>query len=314
MTKIPVVAVVGPTAVGKTRLSVELAKRFSGEVISGDSMQIYRGMDIGTAKATEEEKQGIPHYLIDIKNPDESFSVYDFKEMVQYYIEHIDNRHKLPIIAGGTGFYIHATLYDFQFSDQKRDERFEQDLKNRIEQHGVEPYYNRLKKIDPEQAEKIHPNNVRRVIRALEIYETTGKTMTEIRREQRNESPYNPILIGLYMKREELYHRINRRVDLMMEKGLLEEVKRLYDQGLQDSQSMQGIGYKEFIPYFEGEVSLEEAIEDLKRNSRRYAKRQYTYFKNKLDVHWYPVSEETAEENFSIIFDDLEGMLKKITK
>ncbi|TCT26685.1 tRNA dimethylallyltransferase [Melghiribacillus thermohalophilus] len=312
--KIPVVAVVGPTAVGKTKLSVELAKRFSGEVISGDSMQIYRGMDIGTAKITENEKQGIPHYMIDIKDPDESFSVYEFQQMVQRHIQQIHKRGNLPIIAGGTGFYIHAALYDFQFTDLRRNEQFEQELKEQIEKRGMEPYYERLKEIDPEHAEKIHPNNIRRVIRALEIYETTGKTMTEIQREQTSDSPYHPILIGLEMDRNELYERINRRVDQMMEQGLLDEVTRLYEKGLKDTQAMQGIGYKEFIPYFEGDISLEEAVEMLKRNSRRYAKRQYTYFKNKLDVRWYSVSEKTAEENFSIIFDELEGMLKKITK
>jgi tRNA dimethylallyltransferase len=311
--KIPVVAIVGPTAVGKTKLSIELAKRFNGEIISGDSMQIYRGLDIGTAKVTKEEMQGIPHYMIDIKDPHESFSVHEFKNKVQGYIHSIFTSGKLPIIVGGTGFYIQSTLYDFHFSDEKRDEEYEKKLKEEIERFGIEPVYERLKKIDPEQANKIHPNNIRRVIRALEVYDKTGLTMSELHKKQSKESPYHPILIGLAMEREELYKRINHRVDQMMEDGLLEEVRTLYMQGLKDSQSMQGIGYKEFIPYFEGEITLSEAIELLKRNSRRYAKRQYTYFKNKLPVLWYPISESTIDHIFQIIFQDLEGLLKKIT-
>ncbi|GAA0496161.1 tRNA (adenosine(37)-N6)-dimethylallyltransferase MiaA [Salinibacillus aidingensis] len=312
--KTNVIAVVGPTAVGKTKLSVELAKRFHGEIISGDSMQVYQGLDIGTAKVTDEERQGIPHYMIDIREPDQDFSVADFQDHVQHYINYIDSRNRLPIIAGGTGLYIQSTLYNFNFSSQKRDEQFEKDMLAAIQEKGVEPFYHKLKKVDPEQAEKIHPNNLRRVIRALEVYERTGLTMSDLQQKQADQSPYNPTLIGLSMDREELYRRINHRVDLMMEEGLLDEAKRLYDQGLKNAQSMQGIGYKEFIPYFEGEWSLEESIERLKRNSRRYAKRQYTYFRNKMDVHWYSISELNLQETFSLIFRDLEGLLQNITK
>ncbi|MRG85317.1 tRNA (adenosine(37)-N6)-dimethylallyltransferase MiaA [Salinibacillus xinjiangensis] len=304
-----VIAVVGPTAVGKTKLSVELAKKFDGEVISGDSMQIYKGLNIGTAKVTHEEMQGIPHYMIDIKEPFESFSAAEFKENVQHYIDTIHERNHLPIIAGGTGFYIQSTLYNFNFSSEKRDENFEKQMLAKITEKGIEPYFEKLKEVDREQAKVIHPNNIRRVIRALQIYEKTGLTKSELQKQQVDQSPYKPILIGLDMEREELYKRINQRVDQMMQEGLLEEVKALFKTGLKDAQCMQGIGYKEFIPYFEGDVSLEEAIETLKRNSRRYAKRQYTYFRNKLDVRWYSISESTVDETFSLIFHDLEGML-----
>ncbi|MBB6452836.1 tRNA dimethylallyltransferase [Salirhabdus euzebyi] len=312
--KIPVIAVVGPTAVGKTRLSVELAKRFNGEVISGDSMQIYKGLDIGTAKVTKEEMQGIPHYMIDIKEPDEAFSAAEFQENVQHYINEIHNDGRLPIIVGGTGLYIQSTLYAFNFSEQKRDENFEKEMRQEIALHGMDKVYDKLRRVDPQQAEKIHPNNVRRVIRALEIYETTGLTMSELHAKQLEESPYEPILIGLQMDREELYSRINKRVDQMMDEGLLEEVKSLYNAGLKEAQSMSGIGYKEFVPYLEGQLTLEETVEQLKQNSRRYAKRQYTYFKNKLNVRWYTVSEETIDSTFLNIFNDLEGLLKEITK
>ncbi|QHE52279.1 tRNA (adenosine(37)-N6)-dimethylallyltransferase MiaA [Pontibacillus sp. HMF3514] len=304
-----VVAIVGPTAVGKTKLSVEVAKRFNGEIISGDSMQIYKSMDIGTAKVTEEEKQGVPHYMVDIKQPDEGFSVAEFQEKVQGYIDEIAAKGKLPIIVGGTGLYIQSVLYDFQFSDEGSDENFRQSLEAKIEEEGIQPYYEKLQSIDPEQAAKVHPNNVRRVIRALEVYETTGMTMTEYQEKQKQESPYNPILIGLEMEREKLYERINNRVDKMMDEGLLEEVKALYHQGYANSQSMQAIGYKEFIPYFEGERSLEDAVFLLKRNSRRYAKRQYTYFRNKLDINWYEITVESAREKFEEILNDLAGKL-----
>jgi len=308
--KQPVVAIVGPTAVGKTKLSVEVAERFNGEIISGDSMQIYKSMDIGTAKVTEQEKQDVPHYMVDIKDPDEGFSVAEFKEKVQGYIEKIAAKGKLPVIVGGTGLYIQSVLYDFQFSEEGSDESFRNLLEAKIEEEGVEPYYEKLQKIDPEQASKIHPNNVRRVIRALEVYETTGMTMTEYQEKQKQDSPYYPILIGLEMEREKLYERINNRVDGMIEEGLLQEVQDLYEKGYGTSQSMQAIGYKEFIPYFEGERSLEEAVFLLKRNSRRYAKRQYTYFRNKLDVDWYEITVESAYEKFEEILNDLAGKLR----
>ncbi|RDW19559.1 tRNA (adenosine(37)-N6)-dimethylallyltransferase MiaA [Oceanobacillus arenosus] len=306
-----VVAIVGPTAVGKTKLSIEIAKRFNGEIISGDSMQVYKGFDIGTAKISEEEMEGIPHHMIDILNEDEVFSVADYQYYVQKYIDEISAKGKLPIIVGGSGLYIQAALYNYNFAEQKRDDTLTSKLERMIEQEGIMPLYHRLEEIDPEQAKKIHPNNHRRVIRALEIYETTGMTMTAYQQEQVVESPYNLILLGLEMERERLYERINQRVDLMIKTGLVKEVKDHYDRGLENSQAMTAIGYKEFIPLFKGEESEELAIELLKRNSRRYAKRQYTWFKNKMDISWYSLSPSSINEKFKMIFDDLAGILEK---
>ncbi|MDL4838984.1 tRNA (adenosine(37)-N6)-dimethylallyltransferase MiaA [Aquibacillus rhizosphaerae] len=305
-----VVAVVGPTAVGKTSLSVEIAKRFNGEVISGDSMQIYSGMDIGTAKITENEKQKIPHHMIDIKDPSDSFSVADFQSNVDTYINLISERNHLPIIAGGTGLYIQAALYSYNFSENKRDDSYQKNIEREIEIEGIQKVYEKLQRIDPEQAKRIHPNNVRRVIRALEVFDRTGMTMSEYHDKQRVNSPYNLILIGLEMDREMLYNRINNRVDTMLENGLLKEVKYFYEKGLEDRQSMKAIGYKELIPYFKGEKSLAESIELLKQNSRRFAKRQYTWFKNKMDVDWYSITVDSKEEKFEIILNDLAGKLK----
>jgi len=306
-----VVVIVGPTAVGKTKLSIELAKRFNGEIINGDSMQVYKGLDIGTAKITPEEMQGVPHYLLDIKQPDEGYSAADFKRAAKHYIEDIHSRGKLPIIVGGSGLYIQAALYDYQFSEQKRSAEVTARLEKELEVNGIEPLYERLKEVDPEQAEKIHPNNHRRVIRAIEIFETTGVAMGEHLKKEKPESPYHPIFIGLEMDRKLLYERINERVDEMVSKGLLREVAGLYEKGLQESQSMKAIGYKEFYSFFTGDQSLEETIDLLKRNSRRYAKRQYTWFKNKMDIRWYEVEPDTIDEKFAIIFTDLAGILKK---
>ncbi|MCD5322770.1 MULTISPECIES: tRNA (adenosine(37)-N6)-dimethylallyltransferase MiaA [Pontibacillus] len=310
--KQPVVAIVGPTAVGKTSLSIEIAKRFNGEIISGDSMQIYKGMDIGTAKVTKAEMEEIPHHMIDIKEPWDDFSAAEFQEKVTDYIKKIAEKGKLPIIAGGTGLYIQSVLYDFQFSQTARDDEFRERMEKRIEEEGVEPFFDRLRQIDPEQASKIHPNNIRRVIRALEVYELTGMTMSEYQEAQQPTSPYNPILIGLNMEREMLYNRINTRVDSMIEEGLLDEVDRLVKLGYENAQSMKAIGYKELVPYVKNEQSLEESVQNLKQNSRRYAKRQLTYFRNKMDVDWYEVTVETAAEKFEEILNDLAGKLNQI--
>ncbi|WP_394217278.1 tRNA (adenosine(37)-N6)-dimethylallyltransferase MiaA [Halobacillus trueperi] len=304
-----VISVVGPTAVGKSNLGIRIAQRFGGEVISGDSMQIYRTMDIGTAKVTKEEMQGIPHHMIDFKDPAEQFSVAEFQQNVQSLIRDIYERGKLPVLVGGTGLYIQATLFDFHFSEQKKDPSIMEKLEKEWKENGRDYMYKRLVEIDPEQAEKIHPNNERRVLRALEVYETTGQVMSDRHHQQQEESPFSPLLIGLEMDRELLYDRINHRVDQMIEQGLVKEVQHLYEQGLKDAQSMQAIGYKELIPYFEGSCTLEEAVELLKRNSRRYAKRQYTYFKNKMDINWYEVSPSNYEEKFETILGDLAGKI-----
>ncbi|WP_163971298.1 tRNA (adenosine(37)-N6)-dimethylallyltransferase MiaA [Oceanobacillus halotolerans] len=305
-----IIAIVGPTAVGKTKLSIEIAKQFNGEIISGDSMQVYRGMDIGTAKIKEHEKQGIPHYLIDSLDPHESFSVADFQSSVNDHIEEITSRNKLPIIVGGSGLYIQAALFDYNFADEKRDPTITKKFESIIAKQGIKPLYEQLKRVDPEEASKIHPNNHRRVVRALEIVETTGKTKSQLQEEQNQSSPYNVILIGLEMDRQLLYERINLRIDQMVADGLVEEVRTLYKQGLQNAQSMKAIGYKEFIPFFKGEQELEHCIDILKRNSRRYAKRQYTWFKNKMDITWYTVEPNTINEKFGIILRDLAGILK----
>ncbi|MBA2870940.1 tRNA dimethylallyltransferase [Anoxybacillus calidus] len=285
------VVIIGPTAVGKTKLSIELAKRLNGEIISGDSMQVYKGMDIGTAKIKPEEMEGIPHHLIDIKEPTESFSVAEFQQMVRPLISEITKRNKLPIIVGGTGLYIQSVIYDYQFSDAPSDDDYRRKLEKFAQERGVVALHEKLKEIDPHSAERIHPNNVRRVIRAMEIFYCTGKTMTEWQKQQTPDLLYDVALVGLTMEREQLYRRINERVDQMMAEGLLDEVKTLYESGVRDCQSIQAIGYKEIYEYLDGRISLAEAVEQLKQNSRRYAKRQLTWFRNKMPVQWFDMTD-----------------------
>jgi tRNA dimethylallyltransferase len=305
------IVLIGPTAVGKTKLSIELAKKFNGEIISGDSMQIYKGMDIGTAKITQEEMEGIPHHLIDIKEPDESFSTAEFQELVRKKIDEISSRGKMPMIVGGTGLYIQSVIFDYHFTDAPSDPAFRRSLEQAAEANGQEFLHEKLKDADPESAARIHPNNVRRVIRALEIIHCTGKTAGELQENQSPELLYDTALIGLTMDREMLYNRINYRVDLMMKQGLLEEVQCFYEKGLRDCQSIQAIGYKELYDYFDGKVPLELAIENLKQNSRRYAKRQLTWFRNKMNVEWFDMSEsKDAEKKFAEISKFIEGKLE----
>ncbi|PRT33945.1 tRNA (adenosine(37)-N6)-dimethylallyltransferase MiaA [Bacillus wiedmannii] len=302
-----VAIIIGPTAVGKTKLSIDLAKALNGEIISGDSMQIYRTMDIGTAKVTKEEMDGIPHYMVDIKNPEDSFSVAEFQERVRKHIREITERGKLPIIVGGTGLYIQSVLFDYQFTDDAGDNIYREQMEKLALERGVEYVHKKLQEVDPESAERIHANNVRRVIRALEIFHTTGEKMSDQLEKQENELLYDVFLIGLTMDREVLYDRINLRVDIMMDQGLLEEVEGLYNRGIRDCQSIQAIGYKEIYDYFEDRVSLEEAVSQLKTNSRRYAKRQLTWFRNKMDVTWFDV---TGGEKTSEILRYIEGKLQ----
>ncbi|WP_081092413.1 tRNA (adenosine(37)-N6)-dimethylallyltransferase MiaA [Peribacillus simplex] len=291
--------IIGPTAVGKTKMSIEMAKLFNGEIISGDSMQVYKGMDIGTAKIKMEEMEGVPHYLLDIKEPDEPFSAAEFQERANACIEDIHGRGKLPIIVGGTGLYIQSVIYDYQFSEAPSDLEYREGLEKQIRESGIDPVFDQLRKVDPESAKRIHPNNVRRVIRALEIFHCTGKTMSEQLDDQPTELKYETCIIGLTMEREKLYQRIDQRVDGMVDEGLIHEVQSFYDQGLKDCQSIQAIGYKEIYDYFDGRASVDEAVETLKQNSRRYAKRQLTWFRNKMDVIWFNMT-------------DLEGFPKKI--
>jgi tRNA dimethylallyltransferase len=303
--------IIGPTAVGKTKLSIELAKRYNGEIISGDSMQIYLGMDIGTAKIKVEEMEGIPHHLIDIKEPDEGFSAAEFQQLVRTKISEITSKGKLPIIVGGTGLYIQAVIYDYQFSEAPADEAFRLQLEERAKEIGNEALHLELTKIDPESASQIHPNNVRRVIRALEIYHCTGKIMSEYQMNQQPDLLYETALIGLTMDRENLYERINTRVEIMISEGLLEEVSALYKQGVRGCQSIQAIGYKEIYDYLDGKVSYHDAIESLKQNSRRYAKRQLTWFRNKMDVEWFDMTNvSNLSKKINEISQYVEGKLQ----
>ncbi|WJQ08350.1 tRNA (adenosine(37)-N6)-dimethylallyltransferase MiaA [Geobacillus stearothermophilus] len=286
-----VVVIVGPTAVGKTRLGIALAKKLGGEIISGDSMQIYKGMDIGTAKVKPDEMDGIPHHLLDIKEPCEPFSVVEFQRLCRALIADISARGRLPIIVGGTGLYIQAAIYDYQFSDAPSDEAYRQALRQLAAEQGVEALHRQLEAVDPESAARIHPRNVRRVIRALEVYHSTGKPFSEWQRGQQKQLLYEAAIIGLTAERSVLYRRINERVDQMIAEGLVDEARALYDRGFRDCQAVQAIGYKELYDYFDGRVSLEEAVEQLKQNSRRYAKRQLTWFRNQMPVEWFDMTD-----------------------
>jgi tRNA dimethylallyltransferase len=280
-----IIVIVGPTAVGKTALSIELAKTFNGELINGDSMQVYKGLDIGTAKVTEEEAEGLPHHLIDIKDPTDPFSVSDFKEAASQKISEITERGKLPIIVGGTGLYIESLLFDISHGGEaKPNQAFRDEMDRLAREYGREALHAKLKEKDPASAEQIHPNNVRRVIRALEVIHETGQPFSTYQTEKKKEPLYDAFVIGLTTDRTLLYDRINRRVDLMMESGLLEEAEELIRHVTEDSQSLKGIGYKELIPYIEESMPLEEAVDTIKQHSRNYAKRQLTWFRNRFEI------------------------------
>ncbi len=287
-TKRPLVILTGPTAVGKTALSIALAKAIGGEIISADSMQVYRHMDIGSAKITPEEMEGIPHYLIDVLEPDQEFNVVVFQELAKQAAAEIYSRGHIPIVAGGTGFYIQALVYDIDFTENDEDTAFRRTLEEQAKREGAEALYERLRAVDPESCESIHAHNIKRVIRAIEFYEKTGKKISEHNREQRqNDSPYNFAYFVLNDDRERIYERINVRVDLMMAQGLVEEVRALRESGCRKEMvSMQGIGYKELLSYLEGETSMEEAVYLIKRDTRHFAKRQLTWFRREKEVIW----------------------------
>lgn len=296
--KYDVVAIVGPTAVGKTALSIRLAKLLDGEIINGDSMQVYKGLDIGTAKITPEEMEGIVHHLLDIKEPTDSFSVAEYQKLVREKIDEINARGKMPIIIGGTGLYVQSVLYDFQFNEKQVDEVARAAYYAELEKLGPEAMHERLRKIDPAAASDIHPNNTRRVIRALEMAELSGDSRASEEHQRGDQPIYNHLIIGIDMDRAKLYERINMRVDMMMQQGLLEEARALYDAGIRDTQAVKAIGYKELFAYFEGHSTLEEAIEAIKQNSRRYAKRQLTYFRNKMNIEWIGHDFELVKKYF----------------
>ena len=303
-----VIVVIGPTSVGKTKMGVALAKKLNGEVISGDSMQVYRQMDIGTAKVTIEEMEGVTHHCIDILDPKDQYSVHDFQQTVRKQITEITNRGRVPIIVGGTGLYIKAALYDYTFSEMENNH---DEINKKYKDYTNEQLYAHLKQIDEESAKILHFNNRRRVLRAIEIYEQTGQKKSEMSNEQEHICLYDAYFVGLTLPRELLYERINLRVDLMMKNGLQGEMESLIKQGLtRENQSMKAIGYKEWFDYFEGKCDLNEVSENIKKHSRQYAKRQYTWFKNQFDVHWYDV----CLENFSKTIEEVSRDLKNPNK
>ena len=300
---------VGPTAVGKTKMSIELAKTFNAEIISGDSMQVYRHMDIGTAKIKQGEMNGIPHHLIDIHEPDYPYSVAEFQENCRQLIMDIQSRGKLPFIVGGTGLYVESVCYNFQFSEVGSDEAFRKEQFDYADAHGPEKLHEKLRQIDPPSAERLHPNDVRRVIRALEIYHMTGMRQSDQLAAQKKESPYDLCIVGLTMDRQMLYKRIEDRIDEMMEEGLVQEVASLLDRGVGPGCiSMQGLGYKEIASYLRGDVPLETAVNELKRDTRRFAKRQLSWFRHMKDIHWVDMM-DTA--NFSTSFATIRDIIAK---
>lgn len=289
MMKKPLILIAGPTASGKTKTSVLLAKAIGGEIISADSMQIYRGMDIGTAKVKPEEMDGVPHYMVDEWEADFPCSVAAFKAKVETYLEEIYAKGKIPILVGGTGFYINAILFNTQFDETEADTAYRSALEEIARVEGALKLHDKLKEVDPRGAEAIHPNNVKRVIRALEYYKETGRPISEHNEQEKekrssNESPYDYTFFALTMERKVLYERINLRIDQMMEEGLVKEVRHFYEAGLsEDLPSMKAIGYKEFFPYFKGQLPLESCVEKLKQNTRNYAKRQLTWFRHQAE-------------------------------
>lgn len=276
-----VLVIVGPTAVGKTDFGIRCANDFDGEIISGDSIQIYKGLDIGSAKPDENELSRAVHHLIDIRSPKDRYSVKEFQDLSREKIADITKRNRLPIIVGGTGLYIKAALYDYEFFDEEEEDDQYDDLSN-------EQLYSKLKEHDPQALEKIHINNRKRLIRALNIYEKHHKGISQIKAEQKHQPVYDCLIIGLTLERQQLYDRINSRVERMIEEDLLKEIEDLLKDGVTfDDQCMQAIGYREFKGYFAGEKTLAECIEEIKKDSRNFAKRQYTFFNNQMDVKWF---------------------------
>lgn len=301
--KKPLIILTGPTAVGKTKVSIELAKALNGEIISADSMQVYKYMDIGSAKIRPEEMQGVKHYLVDELEPDEEFHVVRFQQMAKEAMKDIYAKGKVPIVVGGTGFYIQALLYDIDFTENEEDTVYRRELEQLAEEKGADHIHAMLREVDPESAETIHANNVKRVIRALEFYKLTGNKISEHNEKERaKESPYNFCYFVLNDERKLLYDRIDQRVDKMLEDGLLDEVSELKNRGYtKDMVSMQGLGYKEILDYLNGEISLEEAVYILKRDTRHFAKRQLTWFRRERDVIWIDKNEKALDVMLSYV-------------
>ena len=306
----PLIILTGPTAVGKTDLSIQLAKAVDAEIVSADSMQIYKYMDIGSAKVTEEEMQGVKHYLVDEIEPDMPFSVSEYKRMAEEYIDEISSRGKNVIVTGGTGLYLNSLIYDMDFGKSDANQELREELNKKLEEHGPAYMYEKLISLDKEAAERIHPNNTKRVIRAIEVA-MSGEKMNDFSKDLRYNKKYRPIIIVLNRDRQALYDRINLRVDIMLKNGLIEEVKGLLEKGYtKDMISMQGIGYKEIIKYFDGEYTLDEAIEIIKRDSRRYAKRQLTWFRRYEDAKWFEIDKfDSAKELKDAVVSYVKEML-----
>ena len=309
--KKPMIILTGPTAVGKTDLSIQLAKVINGEIISADSMQVYRHMDIGSAKVTPEEMDGVPHHLIDVLEPEEEFNVVVFQKLAKEALTGIYEREHIPIIVGGTGFYIQALLYDIDFTENDGDTAIRRELEKLAQTQGAGCLHQMLQEIDPESAAAIHQNNVKRVIRAIEFYRQTGKKISlHNEQEREKQSPYQFLYYVLDTDRKTLYERIDRRVDRMMEHGLVDEVKHLADMGCtRDMVSMQGLGYKEILDYLSGEIPLKEAVYILKRDPRHFAKRQITWFKRERDVRWLELEQfqNDRKKVLEHILDEIEG-------
>lgn len=307
----PLVILAGPTAVGKTELSIRLAKRINGTIISADSMQVYKYMDIGSAKIMPDEMEGVKHYLIDELDPSDEFNIVRFQQMAKDALKEIYANGQIPIVAGGTGFYIQALLYDIDFTHQDSDEAFRKEMADYAAEYGAEALHEKLKEIDPVSYKTIHANNTKRVIRALEYYRMTGQPISaHNEQEHQKVSPYNFAYFVLTDDRKHLYDRIDYRVDLMMKKGLVDEVKKLYDMGYhKDMVSMQGLGYKELLSYLNGECSLEEAVYIIKRETRHFAKRQLTWFRRERDVIW--LDKSAYQYNDQRILTDMCRMLQE---
>lgn len=305
MPKEKVIVICGPTASGKTALSIELAKKINGEIVSADSMQIYKEMDIGTAKPTLDEKQGIPHYVMDCISPEQRFSVADYKKMAKEAIKNILEKGKRPIIVGGTGLYVDSLIYEIEYPDIQLDEQYRKFLEKRVETEGLETLYYEAMKIDEEATKKISINDKKRILRILEIYNSTGKTKTQQEKESRKKEPeYDYHVFALEWNREFLYQRINKRVDIMIEQGLIEEVKSIIKQHKEFPTAMQGLGYKEVIEYLEGQTTKDEMIEKIKQETRRYAKRQLTWFRKNKQTIWLN-GEDKIENNIQKILEDI---------
>lgn len=311
MKKIPLIILTGPTAVGKTALSIELAKDLNAEIISADSMQIYEYMDVGSAKVTKDEMEGVVHHMIDEVKPDFPFSVSEFQSRANKYIKEIDEKGKTVLVTGGTGLYLNSLIYNMDFAKSNSNSKLREELEKELEENGTDYMHEKLKSLDEDAASRIHKNNTKRVIRALEVC-LDGKKMQDFSTDLRYNENYEPIIIVLNRDREILYDRINKRVDIMMENNLVYEVKNLLNMGYsKDLISMQGIGYKEIIKYLEGEYSLDEAVEIIKRDSRRYAKRQITWFKRYKESKWFDLGNY---DNIETLKKDILNYVENISK